>query len=464
MPVIFKKNKSPKGPGDKAPLGVILDFAALKPGLEPVDLTEDGIAEEFARQYRDQFRFDHEIGHWFTWTGSVWKLNRTELAFDYARLLCRKHRGNQTRMATKKAAEGVETMARRDQRLAVTTDLWDRNPFLLGTPGGTVDLKTGQLFEARRNDLITKQAAVTPAGSGAACPVFKNFLEEATAGDAGLQRFLQQYAGYALTGDTREQALIFIYGPGGNGKGVFLKAISEILGDYAKTAAMETFVSLRTPRHLTELAMLHGARLVTASETEQNHAWSEGRINQMTGEDPVTANFMRRDHFTFVPRFKLMLIGNHRPKLASVNEAARRRFNIVPFLHKPAKPDNTLAAKLRDEYSAILRWMIEGGLDWQKNGLVRPDVVVQATADYFTEQDLLGRWISERCDCGVGKQEKAANLYADWKGFALASGEEPGSATSFGSRLRERNFDSHKSGVTVYTGIRLKPHEQVVAS
>jgi putative DNA primase/helicase len=432
-------------------------FLPNEPSNSGVDLNDDAIAEDFAIRYADQLRFDHEVCRWFVWKGSHWALNKTELAFDFARHLCRKHRNGQSRMASKKAAEGVEHMARRDQRLAVTSDKWDRDPYLLGTPGDTVDLRTGQLKAPSRDDYITKVVAVTPAPPGTPCPLFNKFLEEATGGDQGLQRFLQQWAGYCLTGDTSEQALLFVYGPGGNGKGVFLTVLTEVMGDYAKTAAMETFVASKQQRHLTELAMLHGARLVTASETEKHQAWSQSRINQLTGGDKITANFMRRDHFTFKPQFKLTIIGNHKPKLETVDEAARRRFNIVPFLHKPKEPDKALGAKLRDEYPAILRWMIEGSLDRQANGLMRPDVVSTTTDEYFEEQDLIGQWIAELCEVGPNCKAGSSELFESWKSYAEKHNEYAGSAKSFGPLLEQRGFIKTKTGGIVhYVGLQLK--------
>jgi putative DNA primase/helicase len=251
--------------------------------------------------------------------------------------------------------------------------------------------------------------------------------------------------------------LVFIYGTGGNGKSAFVKVLTEIISGYAKVAAMDTFVATRNQRHLTELAMLKGARLVTASETEQNQRWSESRINQLTGNDSITANFMRQDHFTYVPQFKLLLIGNHMPKLGSVNEAARRRFNIVPFVHKPPVPDQALEVKLREEYPAILRWMIEGCLDWQANGLLRPEIVTATTSEYFEEQDLLGQWIQAKCECGPGKKASASALYESFKEFAQANGEDWGSMTSFGSMLSQHGFEKKKSGGMIYVGIALKP-------
>lgn len=435
--------------------GIAISFSAAKQ-LDSTNLTEDDIAEDFANLYGNGLRFDHDVGKWLVWTGYHWKTNKTGMAFDHARRLCRKHRAGQSRMASKKAAEGVEHMARRDQRLAVTSEVWDRDPFLLGTPAGTVNLKTGVLKVASREDYITKLTSVAPAAKGSSCPVFDKFLDEATGGDKGLQRLLQQWAGYCLTGDTSEHALLFVYGPGGNGKSVLQNALSEIMGDYAKTAAMETFAASRHQRHLTEIAMLHGARFVAVSETEKGQAWSETRVNQLTGGDLVSANYMRQDLFTFRPQLKLMIIGNHKPQLRTVNEAARRRFIIVMFAHKPKEPDQGLGAKLRKEYPAILRWMIDGCLDWQANGLMRPEVVLATTADYFEEQDLVGRWIEEECECGPTKKEAASKLYQSWKQFADANGELPVSSTAFGVMLPERGFKKVKSGTKYYVGIQLK--------
>ena len=266
-------------------------------------------------------------------------------------------------------------------------------------------------------------------------------------------------AGYCLTGLTNEYALFFIYGPGGNGKSVFLNILNYILGDYATTASMDTFTASKSDRHPTDLAMLNGARLVSASETEEGRAWAESRIKQLNGGDKISARFMRQDFFEFVPQFKLVIVGNHAPVLANVDDAARRRFNIVPFTQKPERPDRQLEEKLKREAGQILAWAIAGCRDWQESGLVRPEIVTSATADYFEDQDLFEQWIEDRCERSPGKWELPTPLYNDWADFAKAADDDPGTAKAMSSKLKRAGFQPRKlrGGIRTYQGIALKP-------
>ncbi len=206
-----------------------------------------------------------------------------------------------------------------------------------------------------------------------------------------------------------------------------LNVIGGILGDYCKTAAMDTFVASHNDRHPTDLALLRGARMVRSSETEEGRNWAEVKINQLTGGDPISARFMRQDFFEFRPELKLWIIGNHRPGLRNVTDAARRRINMVLFTFKPKKVDQNLEAKLMAEAPAILRWMIEGCLDWQKNGLVRPQVVIDATRTYFEAEDTMRQWIEECCEVDVNYADTNASLFSSWANYAKNRGEEIGS-------------------------------------
>ena len=421
------------------------------------------MALRFAELFAGKLRYCHDTAAWFEWTGTHWARNRTGLAFQWARELARDLARNE--LARKRSvlsktgfAAGVEKFAKSDPAFAVTVQRWDQDPLLLGTPGGTVDLRDGTLRPGEPQAGISKLVAVSPA-STPDCPRFLTFLTETTGGDEQLVRFLQQYCGYCLTGVTREHALVFIHGGGGEGKTTFVNTVCGAMADYATVAAMDTFIATHGDRHPTDLAMLRGARLVSASETEEGRAWAESRIKQLTGGDPITARFMRQDFFTFTPTFKLLILGNHRPVLRNVDEAARRRFNIVPFSKKPPLPDPHLEAKLRAEWPGILRWMIDGCMDWQCNGLVRPASVVAATQSYFSDQDLFRQWIDDECEIERGNHhvfEMAKDIYSSWAAFAKGAGAQPGTLVGFGEQMNRLDLEKKRLGRGIsYRGIRL---------
>lgn len=413
-------------------------------------VSQDLAAREFAERYGGRMAFCHDHGKWFEYDGNIWRMCRTPVAFQYIRELSRQLSASApggAKLQEARFSSAVETFAKADPVFRRTADYWDSDPFLLGTPTGTVDLSTGRLRLSMQSDNITKATAVAP-DEFEDCMLWHRFLEEATGGDEGMQRFLQQIAGYALTGDISEQSLFFIHGPGGAGKGVFINTLKHIMADYAKTAGMEAFAARKSSGHPTDLAGLRGARLVTASETEDGAAWDEARIKQLTGGEAISARFMRQDFFEYMPQFTLLIIGNHQPALRTVDEAMRRRFNIIPFVRIPTKPDTHLERKLRLEWPGILRWMINGCTDWLENGLVRPQSVLDATEDYFDEQNTIQQWIERDCHTELGNyylQESTSALFESWSKFAKASGIAPGSAKSFKPALQRLGYNYHRS-------------------
>lgn len=447
--------------------GMVADFTLQDAGdgLHDLELTEHGVALAFARRHKDALRYCHHTGAWFEWTATHWKRNETKRAFSWARRLVAELNRDaefRTKAITGKAAfaAAVERFAQADEAFAVTSEAWDADPWLLGTSGGVVDLRTGKLRPAWPADMMTRVCATAPGLDGATPPdLWLRFLDETTGKDDALIRFLQRWCGYCLTGDTREHALLFGYGPGGNGKSVFLNTVAGIMGDYATVAAMDTFTASQGDKHPTDLAMLRGARLVTATETEEGRAWAEARIKQMTGGDPITARFMRQDFFTFRPQFKLTIVGNHKPVLRNVDDAARRRFNIVPFTRKPTKPDRELEAKLRAEWPGILAWMIQGCLDWQSDGLAAPDAVAEATAEYFEAQDTMGQWVTERCILHPTLELAPSLLLRDFNEWADRNGAARWDNTRFrGWAERQPGLRyAWVKGVRFIKGIGLQP-------
>jgi putative DNA primase/helicase len=182
----------------------------------------------------------------------------------------------------------------------------------------------------------------------------------------------------------------------------------------------------------------------------------------LTGGDKVSARFMRQDFFEYVPQFKLMIAGNHEPGLRAVDEAIRRRFNLIPFTVTipPEERDPDLGDKLKAEWPAILQWMIDGCLDWQKQGLAPPEAVIAATDAYLEAQDTFSAWLDECCERDPNGWERSMTLFASWKTWAEQSGQFVGDAKTFRARLECRDGVEHKPEPTTkragFKGLRLK--------
>lgn len=427
--------------------------------------SEESLALVFTKEHAATLRYVAGWGKWLIYDGTRWDFDETLKTYSMARDLCRgaanqiNKETHANAVASAKTRNAVVTLACSDRRHAATVEQWDLDPWLLNTPDGVINLRTGKLRDHRAIDYMTKMTAVTP-DAGCPTPLWRIFLETVTAGDTELQRFLQRMSGYALTGSTKEHALFFLYGTGSNGKGVFINSEAGILNDYHKTAPLETFTVTSSERHPTELAMLRGARLVTVSETEAGKRWAESRIKTLTGGDPIDARFMRQDYFEFLPQFKLMISGNHRPGLNSVNEAIRRRVNMVPFAVTigATQRDKDLTDKLKAEWPGILAWMIEGCLQWQQIGLQPPTIVTDATDDYLSSEDKLGRWITECLEFDPNAWMSSTDLFRSWKDWADDNGEWVGSLRKLAIDLQEAGYRPHKQRTgNGFAGVRLRP-------
>jgi putative DNA primase/helicase len=431
--------------------------------------SDDALALRFAKLHANDLRYVAEWSKWLRYDGTRWQFDNTLAVFDSVRAICRAAAAecNKARsakeLASAKTVAAVERLARSDRRLAATAEQWDADLWLLNTPKGVIDLRTGSMRAHRAEDYLIHMTAVAPEGES---PLWHTFLDRVTGGDGELQRYLQRVCGYALTGLTHEHALFFLYGKGANGKTTFVKTVAGILEDYHRTAPIETFSASHTDRHPTELADLRGARLVTANETEEGRRWAESRINMLTGGDRVSARFMRQDLFAFTPQLKLVISGNHKPSLRSVNEAARRRFNLIPFtVTIPAEErDKDLSDKLKAEWPGILQWMIDGCVDWQERGLAPPEVVTAATTAYLDAQDTVAAWLDECCELDANTWERSQALFASWKAWAERSGQFVGDIKTFRDRLDGRDgIEFRKQPGTKragFQGVRLRPPEE----
>ena len=198
---------------------------------------------------------------------------------------------------------------------------------------------------------------------------------------------------------------------------------------------------------------------MTAIETEEGARWAEAKIKSLTGGDKLAARFMRCDFFEFTPAFKLVIAGNHKPSLRSVDEAIRRRLHLVPFTVTipENERDPSLGEKLRAEYSGILAWAIQGCLDWQREGLKPPAVVREATIAYLDSEDAIGRWLEEHCITGPRCWMAVGALFADWQAWCTQTGEREGSQKHFTQQLEARGFQRQRTNrAKGFIGIALR--------
>ena len=421
--------------------------------------SEDALALTFCEAYPQQ-RYVAAWSKWLVFDGARWRVDSTLHVFDRIRAHVRQAMGaddsSQARALLKsQAVAGIERLAKADRRYAATVDQWDADPWLINTPAGVVDLRTGQCTAHAAEHYLTKMTGGAPQDH---CPKWMQFLADVTGGDGDYSAFLQRVAGYAATGSTVEHALFFLYGSGGNGKGTFLNTLEYVLGDYATTAPMETFTESRGDRHPTELAMLRGARLVIAQETEEGRAWAESRLKSLTGGDRIQARFMHQDFFEFTPLFKLLIAGNHKPRLRNVDVAMRRRLYLLPFTQRftGEKCDRDLSNELKAEANGIMRWIVHGVERYLTLGLAPPAVVRDATAEYFAAEDLFDQWLAQCCERGRSYTETPTRLFKSWQAFAEAANERPGRSNQLAEKLEAAGFrrDRTMAG-RFYSGLRL---------
>ncbi len=426
--------------------------------------SHDAIALAFSQKYDGSLIYVNSLKQWFRSEGGRWHKDDTLRVSDLVRAECRaaaKKLGPRSSLARDLASAGtvaaVERLARSDLRHARRAEDFDIDPWALNTPDGVIDLQSGHVRSHRAGDLFSKITAVGPHGD---CPRFRWFLSEICGGDADMVGYLQRMIGYTLSGVIREHVFVFLWGPGGNGKSVLLSTIAAMLGDYAVAAMSDVFTVGRHEHHPTHLAAMRGARMVVVSEVEGGRPWAEARIKNLTGGDRVSARVMRGDTFEFSPEFKLWIAGNSQPALRSPDAAMRRRLHIVPLTFVPQRPDPSLTETLRAELPGILAFALEGCLAWHREGINPPLAVLNASEQYFMEQDRLANWIAARCEPTPKAELPVRSAYLDWKITAEAGGEEPGSEKRFSSEMG-RQFDKRKLNTgMVFIGVQLRyPHK-----
>lgn len=335
-----------------------------------------------------------------------------------------------------------------------------------------------ELHPHRREDLITKLAPVPYLPDAPRPKRWENFLARVQP-SPDMRLYLKRLVGYAILGLNTEQMIAFFYGIGRNGKSTFVDTLTRIFADYAVTLSIDSFAgedrrsgSEATP----DLARLPGARLVAASEPESGVRFKEALIKRLTGGEPLAVRRLHQDFFEFDPQFTLIVSGNHKPVIIGNDDGIWRRIHLVPWNEQISKDevDKQLPRKLLQEAPGILRWAVEGALDFlNSRGLHPPREILDATQEYREEEDPVGSFIRNACDVtGDDRdQEKPFDLFCAYERYAQASGTVKVKDTTFYRRLPDaarrtwpspdgetmRQFHKAKSnGTPVYRGIRIR--------
>lgn len=398
-------------------------------------------ARAFAEQHRHDLRYVSRSRSWYVWDGKRWRPDDTSEVQRRAKATVADFTKLQLGPQEMKAAiaaqssghiAGMIELAKSEPDISITQNQLDTDPWLLNVENGTLDLRTGGLHEHRREDLITKLATVAYDPT-AECPRWEAFVAQIMDGDKDRVRYVQKALGYAMTGDSREQCFFILHGTGANGKSTLTTVVAKIAGGYSQHTPTTTLLTKRSNTIPNDVARLYGSRFVTAAEAECNSTLEEALLKQATGGDKMVARFLHGEFFEFTPEFKIFLAVNHKPEIKGTDNAIWRRVRLIPFdVTIPYdEQDRTLPAKLEAERAGILRWLVDGCAAWLGEGLIPPEAVTAATAEYREEMDTVAAFIGECCFCAADAQVPSKRLHDRYREWCNAHGEPTMSKRAF---------------------------------
>lgn len=433
---------------------------------QTIDLEGDHLnAHRFLRDYGTRVKWSPELGSWFVWTGSWWELDTLEqvpqLASETIDNL-RKWVGEaadpseaQKRVKHYKQScgagrrDGLLKLARTDPGIVVAIDDLDSYPMTLACLNGVVNLETGTISPSHPELLITRGVRVHYDAT-AHSDEWDGFLETIFKGDAELVSFVHRLLGYCITGLTIEHVLPILWGTGANGKSTLIGVLQDLLGELATTAPEGLLTTHNHQPHPERLAALRGRRLVVSHELEQQAVLAEQTVKALTGGDLVSARELYGKRFDYMPTHKLVVCSNHTPKVRGTDHAIWRRLRLIPFnvTIPPERQDAHLRERLvREHGSAIVTWLVQGAVAWNRHGLGDAPAVREATASYRERQDIVDQFLRE-CTVPVeSARTKVGVLFAQWRQWGERLGERPGRMQDFSDALVE-----HDVRVQTYRG------------
>jgi len=431
--------------------------------------TDAGNAERFIELHFEELKFCPEINSWLRWNNSHWgpagsitpEVIETVRSINIEAAICMKeHRRRELQKLARSAESGnkistLETLLQKLPEIQINASHLDASPYLVGCPNGVIDLRNGELIPAERDQWITKQLGDVY-DPDAEAPKWDKFLAQIMGGDQEMVQFLQVLHGSMLFAGNKEQKLAVMHGVGANGKGVLLNTLLPLFGDYAKQIDTSTFMAQKgnAGGARADLVRLQGVRMIVGSESSEGEHLDEALIKALTGGDPIVARALYSNKMLeYIPAFTPILVTNHKPIIKGTDYAIWRRLLLMPFdvVFKGEDRDPHLPEKLQDERAGILKWLIDGAVTYNREGLIIPHKVESATDDYQTDMDLIGRWTDDMCVVGPEFKCTVEELYFNYTLWAQHSGLHPVSKIMFGRKLSDRGY-----GTTVSNSIRFR--------
>jgi putative DNA primase/helicase len=419
------------------------DATALSPALT-LAKSEDGHSQALIAEWGASLRYCPQMGRWLHWDGYRWhrQPGGGGMAREYAKAIARQYpddwAAHKKRSLSASGTAACLSLTETDHRIAVDIDALDAHPWELNTPGGIIDLRTGQLRPPDPAALHTRSTRVAPDPDADQSP-WLDFLATTFQGDQAIIGYIRRLMGYACVGEVREAILPVFHGQGANGKTVLLETVQAVLGDYA-TVAPQKFLVQGPGQHATEIAAIAGARLVIASETNEGERFDEAKVKILTGGDRIKARFMRQDEFTFSPSHLLVMMTNHRPEVGSGGTSFWRRLREIPFGHVVPEDarDPELTQRLTDRHGpAIMAWLAQGAAEYARDGLREPDGVKVATRAYEASTDTVGRFVDDMVILGGGDAVKvnSSEVREAYETWCRTEGETPVTAKALTTQL-----------------------------
>ena len=344
-------------------------------------------------------------------------------------------------------------LASAEPSLALSSGHFDRHVMMINVANGVLDLRADFFkLQPHNRDLYMTKTSPVNWNPAAECPTWDKCLLDWMGGDATMVSFLKRAVGYSITASVEEECFFVMVGGGQNGKSTFLNAIQSVMGPYSVMAPAGLLVETRqdksTPSQQAGLAVLVGSRLVIASESDDSATFSSAQVKAITTKDRISAKRLYESHFSFIPSHHVFLATNYKPIVSGTDDGIWRRIMLVEWLVRVTNEnrDNKLAEKLLSEREGILKWAVEGCLEWQRIGLAPPGRVSTALKEYREEQDTIGSFLSSYTRRDPNGRITKTALREAYSAFCMAEGFPELKAKRFAQEMYGRGYTEIRSG------------------